>query len=274
MNDVAKAAEDAQGVFWGKGPEPVAEMMLEEESDEEQEDLLLGCVPSGSYVTLTLVNAEATVVTLPPLVTAVSLLPHENKMSVLHMALSSVQQSAEPVKSKDILIFQVGWRSWKARPVFSQNNLNCDKHKFERFMPQQGSFFAASIFGPVTYTPTPVLVFRGDELIATGSMMNADADRIVVKRIVLTGFPVRVQKRYATVKYMFHSPDDVQWFKPAGLYTKHGLQGNIMESVGAHGTMKCIFNMPIKQHDTVCLLLYKRIFPKFADGDIHKLVVR
>ena len=95
-------------------------------------------------------------------------------------------------------------------------------------------------------------------------LIGADADRIVVKRIVLTGYPVRVHKRTATVKYMFYQPDDVKWFKPAGLYTKHGLHGNIVESVGDHGTMKCLFNAPIKQHDTVCLPLYKRIYPKFA----------
>lgn len=55
-----------------------------------------------------------------------------------------------------------------------------------------------------------------------------------------------------------------QWFKPAGLTTKHGLQGNIIDSVGDHGTMKCLFNAPIKQHDTVCIPLYKRIYPKYA----------
>jgi len=31
--------------------------------------------------------------------------------------------------------------------------------------------------------------------------------------------------------------------------------------------MKCLFNAPIKQHDTVCLPLYKRIFPKYAPCD-------
>jgi pre-rRNA-processing protein TSR1 len=115
-----------------------------------------------------------------------------------------------------------------------------------------------------------VLVFReshGQEssklqLVAIGSMIAADADRIIIKRIVLTGFPVKVQKRFATVKYMFYNPDDVRWFKPADLTTKHGLHGNIVESVGEHGTMKCLFNAPIKQHDTVCLQLYKRIYPK------------
>ena len=136
-------------------------------------------------------------------------------------------------------------------------------------MPQPGCFFAASVFGPVTYTPCPVLVFRRrngeSELLATGSMFGPDADRTIVKRIVLTGYPVRVHKRFATVKYMFYDPEDVKWFRPAGLTTKHGLNGKIEESVGEHGTMKCLFNAPIKQHDTVCLTLYKRVFPKFIE---------
>jgi len=123
-----------------------------------------------------------------------------------------------------------------------------------------------------------VLVFRdgggGDaggertrELLAHGSMLGADADRIALKRIVLTGYPTRVHKRHATVKYMFYNPEDVRWFAPAGLTTKHGLQGHVVQSVGVHGVMKCLFNAPIKQHDTVCLPLYKRVYPKFVRGE-------
>jgi pre-rRNA-processing protein TSR1 len=82
-------------------------------------------------------------------------------------------------------------------------------------MPTGGAFFACSVLGPVTYTPCPVLAFRkatagNMQFIALGSMIGADADRIVVKRIVLTGYPTRVHKRHATVKYMFYNPDDVK----------------------------------------------------------------
>merc|ERR1719215_937680 len=119
------------------------------------------------------------------------------------------------------------------------------------------------------YTPCPMLVFRNvngmKQLVAFGSMIGADADRTIVKRIILTGFPVRVRKRWASVKYMFSDPEDVKWFQPAGLTTKHGLNGKIEQSIGEHGTMKCLFNAPIKQHDTVCLCLYKRVYPKFVE---------
>jgi pre-rRNA-processing protein TSR1 len=279
MKDLSKAARSCDDRFWngelkaikgGKG-----DVSMDADSDEENDDILEGCVPSGSYITLTIEGVSQTAYAgLAPnaLIAVVTLLSHENKVSVLHMSLSqspSCEMSMDaPVKSKDILTFRCGWRTWTGRPVFSQHNLNCDKHKFERFLPQAGAYFAASVFGPVTYTQCPVLVFREHdgrkELVAIGSMIGADADRVVVKRIVLTGFPVRVHKRFATVKYMFYSPEDVEWFKPAGLTTKHGLQGNILQSVGDHGTMKVLFNAPIKQHDTVCLPLYKRIYPKFA----------
>jgi pre-rRNA-processing protein TSR1 len=283
MKDVVKAAEVCNGSFWD-GEKKTNDPSGDEKNmdDDDADDILKGCVPFGSYITVTLEGVKPkdySTVAPTALLSAVTLLPHENKVSVLHMGLShgnncDVSEDT-PVKSKDVLTFRCGWRTWTGRPVFSQNNLNCDKHKFERFLPQTGSFFAASVFGPVTYTPCPVLVFRDlngkRELVATGSMISADADRIVIKRIILTGYPVRVHKRHATVKYMFYDPEDVKWFKPAGLVTKHGLNGTIQDCVGEHGTMKCLFNAPIKQHDTVCLPLYKRVYPKFetsqAGGD-------
>ena len=48
------------------------------------------------------------------------------------------------------------------------------------------------------------------DFVSHGSILGADADRIVVKRIVLTGYPTRVHKRHAVVKYMFYNPDDVK----------------------------------------------------------------
>ena len=35
----------------------------------------------------------------------------------------------------------------------------------------------------------------------------------------------QVKNRTAMVKYMFFNPEDIEWFKPLELWTKHGLVG-------------------------------------------------
>jgi 40S ribosome biogenesis protein Tsr1 and BMS1 C-terminal len=49
-------------------------------------------------------------------------------------------------------------RSFMARPVYSSDDLQADKHKAERFL-HDGRISVATLYGPVTYPPSPVLAF-------------------------------------------------------------------------------------------------------------------
>lgn len=104
------------------------------------------------------------------------------------------------------------------------------------------------------------------QLVATGHLLSPDPDRIVLKKIVLSGYPTKVQKKKAVVKYMFFNPEDVRWFKPLDVFTKYGRRGRIKEPLGTHGHMKCVFDAPVQQRDSVCIALYKRAFPKWPES--------
>jgi len=196
-----------------------------------------------------------------------SLLDHEQKLTVLNCNIQRVQTYEEPIKSRDPVVVSCGiWRR-TVRPIYSENSAGSDKHKYERFL-LPGRWSVASMYAPLTFgSNVPVLLFnpQSNELMASGSVLSADPDRIVLKRVILSGYPVRTKKSWAVVRYMFYKPEDVRWFKPVDLWTKYGTSGRIIESIGTHGLFKCTFEKHIKQNDTVCMSLYKRVFPKPVD---------
>ncbi|CAI2167866.1 12927_t:CDS:10 [Funneliformis geosporum] len=164
-------------------------------------------------------------------------------------------------------------------PIYSQNTQGGkgtnNVHKFERFL-NPGRTCIATIYGPVQFGHSPIMLFKdtGDInapiLVATGSFLNSDPKRVNAKRIILTGHPYKIHKKSAVIRYMFFNPEDVLWFKPVQLTTKYGRTGHIKESLGTHGYMKCVFDSPLTQQDTVMMNLYKRVFPKWNTTTLWK----
>ncbi|XP_019611022.2 pre-rRNA-processing protein TSR1 homolog [Rhinolophus sinicus] len=224
----------------------------------------------GWYVTLHVSAVPVSVVEHfrrgAPLI-AFSLLPHEQKMSVLNMVVSRHPGNTEPVKAKEELIFHCGFRRFRASPLFSQHTA-ADKHKFQRFMTADTAQVVTA-YAPITFPPASVLLFKQNSngmhsLIATGHLLSVDPDRMVIKRVVLSGHPFKIFTKMAVVRYMFFSREDVLWFKPVELRTKWGRRGHIKEPLGTHGHMKCSFDGKLKSQDTVLMNLYKRVFPKWT----------
>lgn len=241
------------------------------EVDNETSD---GCISVGAYVRLHIKGVPLVVATKllnkhkKHLVVACGLLEHETKMSVLHFSVRKHDSYTEPIKSKESLVFHVGFRQFTSRPLFSSDDINMDKHKLERFL-HPGHFSVASVFAPISFAPLPFIAFKedpaGDKIAAFGSLRSVDPDRIILKKVILTGYPQRVSKVKAIVRFMFHNPEDVRWFKPVDLWTKYGRRGRIREPVGTHGAMKAIFDGILQQRDTVCMNLYKRVYPKWPE---------
>ncbi|KAI8852023.1 hypothetical protein BC829DRAFT_427182 [Chytridium lagenaria] len=206
-----------------------------------------------------------------------SLLPHEHKMTVASFTAQRtdpLSKSAPIIKSKEDVLIQFGFRKYVIKPIYSSDNRGSANNvsKFERYF-HQGRQVIGTYYGPIVMDHEPVLMFKLtpdrkiDEeigLLATGKMMAPAPTRIVAKRILLTGHPFKINKRSAVIRFMFFNPVDVNYFKPIQLSSKLGRVGHIKESLGTHGYMKCIFDEQLKAQDTVCLSLYKRVFPKWG----------
>mmetsp|Transcript_3944 Transcript_3944/g.6932 ORF Transcript_3944/g.6932 Transcript_3944/m.6932 type:complete len:836 (+) Transcript_3944:181-2688(+) len=234
--------------------------------DEDDQDRVL--VNPGFWVTLYINDTPSDLLDkvkaekLPLLVG--SLHKHENQLSVINCSIMKAAAYDKPVRARDELILSCGlWRR-PVRPVFSENAVNSDKHKSERFL-HDGRWSVATAYGPMTFganVPTMLIHPESRSLVASGSLHSIDPDRVVLKKAVLSGHPIRVKKYWGVIRYMFYRPEDVRWFKPVDLWTKYGMSGRIVEPIGTHGLFKCTFNKPIKNNDTVCMSLYKRVFPK------------
>ncbi|GLC40690.1 hypothetical protein PLESTB_000032300 [Pleodorina starrii] len=235
-------------------------------------------VPAAAAARVTAAVAAVAAGSAVPL-TVFGLMQHEAKLSVVNFAMRKANGYSAPLASKEELLFVTGLRTFTARPVLSTDDPGADKHRTEKFL-HAGQHAVGSVYAPIMYPPLPLLAFKLQaatsgagaggqdgqapppaQLAAVGSLRSCDPDRINLKRIILTGVPVRVHRRRATVRFMFHNPDDVRWFKPVELFTKYGRRGRITEPLGTHGTMKCLFDSALQQRDTVCMALYKRAFP-------------
>lgn len=162
---------------------------------ENRED----CIPVGSYARLHIKEVPSAVAsklcmlakTSP--VIACGLLKHESKISVLHFSVKKHETYDAPIKSKEELIFHVGFRQFVGRPTFSSKFINTDKNKMERFL-HAGHFSVASIYAPISFPPLPTIILKRDgedaapRVAAVGSLKTVDSDRIILKRVILTGY--------------------------------------------------------------------------------------
>lgn len=211
---------------------------------------------------------------------AFSLLQHEHKKSVVHFTIQRNTEYEDTVRSKDPLILCVGPRRLLVKPVYSQyaqggsrgvNNV----HKFTRYL-RHGDTYVATVYAPILFGYQPCALLReaadanAPSLVAMGTLRSPDPTRINAKRIILSGHPFKLHKKTGTVRYMFFNSEDVLYYKPIQLHTKYGRSGHIRESLGTHGYFKAHFDAPISQMDSVCMSLYKRVYPKWSELFVEK----
>lgn len=213
-------------------------------------------------------------------VTLFSLFRHEHKKTAVNYLFNLSTDYGKSIKSKEELIVQCGPRRMVINPLFSlPGTTPNDVHKYCRFL-HPGSSAIATFMGPVTWGAVPVLFFKrttpgevineddgpspGLALVGTGTALPPSTNRVVAKRIILTGHPYHINKKVVTIRYMFFNREDVEWFKAMPLWTRRGRSGYVKEPLGTHGYFKATFDGRINPQDSIGVSLYKRVWPRNA----------
>ncbi|KAF7457252.1 putative ribosome biogenesis protein tsr1 [Cryptosporidium felis] len=224
-----------------------------------------------------------------------SLLPFESKVGVMNFRVKRTHENVDIIKNKTPLVLQAGFRRIYICPIISScprlsSSTTIEKNQILKLCNAfaHGDHYVISCYCTIIFPPCPILLFSLTEHdgvntavnisyndfqpsrlvmnelpLAWGDIIDADPHHVILKRIVLTGNLFKVRKCKGIVRNMFYNPEDVKWFKSIELNTKNGIRGVIREPLGTHGYMKCLFNKPIQQNETVCMPIYKRVFPKW-----------
>ncbi|EGR34439.1 ribosome biogenesis protein, putative [Ichthyophthirius multifiliis] len=198
-----------------------------------------------------------------------TVLKHERKMTVVHLKIrrNNEYEGQNQILSKKNYLINFGFRKATVNTIFSKMYAHNSKTKYVKKLKEKNANYMASFYYQNIYPPANVLIFAENEIqkaefCLNGELLKSDPLQIILKRIIFTGYPYKINKRKCVVRLMFFNPLDIKYFQPVELKTKLGLRGKIQESLGTHGLMKCQFSNFVKPNDTICMHLFKRVFPK------------
>lgn len=188
-------------------------------------------------------------------------------MNLCHVRAKFQNEFQGSLESNVPVLIHSGFKKCEVNPIFSSIYTNSDQFKYQKKVSSDSNWHLLSFYGQTYFPPQNVIVFHQNdhgkiELAMIGTAILPDPFKVILKRVVLTGYPIKAKNKRAIIRCMFYTPEDVKYYIKNEVYTKRGLKGKIQESLGTHGLMKCVFNDIIRQSETVCMNLYKRVFPK------------
>nr|XP_031847799.1 ribosome biogenesis protein BMS1 homolog [Nomia melanderi] len=227
----------------------------------------------GMYVRVEFDNVPCELITnLDPTYPLVigGLLHGEENIGFVQTRIKKHRWYSKILKTKDPLILSIGWRRFQTLPIFSKLEDNM-RSRMLKYTPEHVACMA-HFWGPVTPQSTGVLAVQdvatrvpGFRIAATGSIVEMDKSTQIMKKLKLTGVPMKIYKKTAFIKDMFNSALEVAKFEGAKIKTVSGIRGQIKKAVSKpEGCFRATFEDKILLSDIVfCRTWYKIDVPKF-----------
>ena len=169
----------------------------------------------------------------------------EDQMGFTQLRLKKHRWHRKVLKNQDPLVFSVGWRRYQALPIYSMQDAN-SRHRMIKYTPEH-MHCHATVFGPMVPQNTGVVCFQtlssklaSFRISATAVVLEVDHQMKVMKKLKLTGSPMKVFKNTAFISGMFNSALEVAKFEGASLRTVSGIRGTVKKAVIPGSNLKGI----------------------------------
>ncbi|KAL2914398.1 Glycoside hydrolase 2 (Mannanase, beta-galactosidase), partial [Polyrhizophydium stewartii] len=207
------------------------------------------------------------------------LLTTELSFGFVQVRIKKHRWAKKILKTNDPLIFSLGWRRFQTIPLYSLNT-DATRNRMLKYTPEH-MHCLATFYGPVTPPNTGFCCFQSVSdktaafrISATGVVLEIDRSTEVVKKLKLTGTPMKVFKNTAFVKDMFTTALEVAKFEGASLRTVSGIRGQVKKALPKpEGAFRATFEDKVLVSDIVFLRAWYPVKPKKFYNPVTSLLL-